>query len=581
MALGPAWTAAGFDPGASAALGLPTRWPDRLLLVLGGGGGRGLAACGGSAAGGRAVRDPRRDRAAVRGAACRGLLAGSVAVAAALGAVGLYASFWLDLPPGPAVAVLGAAAYGACAGGHGARGRGRPCARGKPRERGTRRGRTRRRAGLRRRTWCCESLDFAVPGGTSVGVLGPNGGGKTTLFARAGRRAGARARASCRCSGRPAYVAQTDRTRLDFPVSALDVALMGSLARGRWWLPAARAGPPRRRACARARGPGSRARHPLRRAVGRPAPAGADRPGAGPGRAGAAARRAAGRRRPGQRRADGAASSSTCATRGAPLLVSTHDVQSARAFDLVLCLNRRQVAFGPPGRGPRPRGRSRPPTGARSWCSTTATGRCARSPSSTTSTDHGRGRPSPRPAALRHRPARPGGGGAAGRDLRRPELLGGGLPPGLPGRVAGARPASGAGAGLAGGRPAGARRARRRGRGRRAGGAGRPRRAHRGRHRHRRGGHRHVRPGRAAGAGAGYPGAPGRAAVRRPAGRDRRRPGRRGRARGAGRAGARRPSPSTGGHRVRRRGRAGAGHRAGARAAGAAAAARRWRSRWP
>ena len=33
---------------------------------------------------------------------------------------------------------------------------------------------------------------------------------------------------------------------------------------------------------------------------------------------------------------------------GRTLLVSTHDVESARDFDLVLCLNRRQVAFGPP-----------------------------------------------------------------------------------------------------------------------------------------------------------------------------------------------------------------------------------------
>ena len=30
------------------------------------------------------------------------------------------------------------------------------------------------------------------------------------------------------------------------------------------------------------------------------------------------------------------------------MLVSTHDVESARRFDQVLCLNRRQVAFGPP-----------------------------------------------------------------------------------------------------------------------------------------------------------------------------------------------------------------------------------------
>ena len=33
---------------------------------------------------------------------------------------------------------------------------------------------------------------------------------------------------------------------------------------------------------------------------------------------------------------------------GRALLVSTHDLESARSFDRVLCLNRRQVAFGPP-----------------------------------------------------------------------------------------------------------------------------------------------------------------------------------------------------------------------------------------
>jgi manganese/iron transport system ATP-binding protein/manganese/zinc/iron transport system ATP- binding protein len=35
---------------------------------------------------------------------------------------------------------------------------------------------------------------------------------------------------------------------------------------------------------------------------------------------------------------------------GRTLLISTHDVESARSFDLVLCLNGRQVAFGDPGR---------------------------------------------------------------------------------------------------------------------------------------------------------------------------------------------------------------------------------------
>jgi ABC-type Mn2+/Zn2+ transport system ATPase subunit len=34
---------------------------------------------------------------------------------------------------------------------------------------------------------------------------------------------------------------------------------------------------------------------------------------------------------------------------GRALLVSSHDVESARGFDLVLCLHQRQVAFGPPG----------------------------------------------------------------------------------------------------------------------------------------------------------------------------------------------------------------------------------------
>jgi ABC-type Mn2+/Zn2+ transport system permease subunit len=36
-------------------------------------------------------------------------------VAAAQGAAGLYLSLWLDVPPGPAVAVVGASAYGLAA----------------------------------------------------------------------------------------------------------------------------------------------------------------------------------------------------------------------------------------------------------------------------------------------------------------------------------------------------------------------------------------------------------------------------------------------------------------------------------
>ena len=82
-------------------------------------------------------------------------------------------------------------------------------------------------------------VSFAAAAGQSVCVLGPNGGGKTTLFrALLGElRPDA---GSLRLTGRPAYLAQTDRTRLDFPVNALDVALMGTLAAGRWWRPPAR-----------------------------------------------------------------------------------------------------------------------------------------------------------------------------------------------------------------------------------------------------------------------------------------------------------------------------------------------------
>jgi energy-coupling factor transporter ATP-binding protein EcfA2 len=68
-------------------------------------------------------------------------------------------------------------------------------------------------------------LAFAVRAGERVGVLGPNGGGKTTLFrlllgdlpVREGH---------VRLRGAVATVPQTERSRLDFPVSALDVVLL-------------------------------------------------------------------------------------------------------------------------------------------------------------------------------------------------------------------------------------------------------------------------------------------------------------------------------------------------------------------
>jgi len=79
-----------------------------------------------------------------------------------------------------------------------------------------------------------EGVSFALEPGTVAGVLGPNGGGKTTLF-RALLGELAYRRGAVELAGRPAYVPQTDDARLDFPVNALDVALMGAYHRTAPW----------------------------------------------------------------------------------------------------------------------------------------------------------------------------------------------------------------------------------------------------------------------------------------------------------------------------------------------------------
>jgi ABC-type Mn2+/Zn2+ transport system ATPase subunit len=189
-------------------------------------------------------------------------------------------------------------------------------------------------------------VSFAVDAGRSVCVLGPNGGGKTTLF-RALTGELEALTGHVHVDGRPAYVAQTERTRLDFPVSAFDVALMGSLAHGRWWLPAGRAP---RAAAARALervgldgqagvpfgelSGGQRQRTLLARALVQDARVLLlDEPLSGVDPASAQLIDAV---------------FSELRTEGRSVLVSSHDVESARSFDLVLCLNERQIAFGPP-----------------------------------------------------------------------------------------------------------------------------------------------------------------------------------------------------------------------------------------
>jgi ABC-type Mn2+/Zn2+ transport system ATPase subunit len=190
------------------------------------------------------------------------------------------------------------------------------------------------------------AVSFAADPGQTVCVLGPNGGGKTTLF-RALIGELEPLGGAVRVSGRPAYVAQTERTRLDFPVSALDVALMGALAHGRWWLPPRRA----QRAAARvaldrvgladeAETPfgemsgGQRQRALLARALVQDAAVLLlDEPLAGVDPSSA-------------QLIDSVFAE--LRSEGRTLLVSGHDIERARGYDLVLCLNGRQIAFGPP-----------------------------------------------------------------------------------------------------------------------------------------------------------------------------------------------------------------------------------------
>jgi ABC-type Mn2+/Zn2+ transport system ATPase subunit len=189
-------------------------------------------------------------------------------------------------------------------------------------------------------------VTFAAGPGQVVGVLGPNGGGKTTLFRALLGELPVR-RGEVALAGAPAYVPQTERARLDFPVSALDVALMGAYGRTPWYRRVAR----RDRAAARAAlervglaaqadetfgalSGGQRQRVLLARALVQDSPVLLlDEP-----LSGVDAASAAGIERVFAELRD----------EGRTVLVATHDVHQARGWDRVLCLHNRQVGYGPP-----------------------------------------------------------------------------------------------------------------------------------------------------------------------------------------------------------------------------------------
>jgi ABC-type Mn2+/Zn2+ transport system permease subunit len=110
LALGRTWAAISFDPDGATALGLPAARADFMLLAL-----VAVAVVAAIPAVGAllvaAIYVLPAAAARLVARSIPALLALSLAFALAEGLVGLYAAYWLDLPPGPPVAVLGALTY--------------------------------------------------------------------------------------------------------------------------------------------------------------------------------------------------------------------------------------------------------------------------------------------------------------------------------------------------------------------------------------------------------------------------------------------------------------------------------------
>jgi ABC-type Mn2+/Zn2+ transport system ATPase subunit len=189
-------------------------------------------------------------------------------------------------------------------------------------------------------------VSFALGAGERLALLGPNGGGKTTIV-RALRGELRPLAGTLRVGASCGSVPQTERSRLDYPVSALEVATMGALSRLPWWR---RPGRAERGTALEALGRvglealaeetfgelsgGQRQRVLIARALVQDARVllmdepftGLDRPAA-------------------ERLEELIAA---LAGEGHAIVIATHDLEQARRWDSVLCVNRRQIAVGAP-----------------------------------------------------------------------------------------------------------------------------------------------------------------------------------------------------------------------------------------